>query len=53
LVTNHFFSAACAAVSATSATRAGQSLWQTFADPFPEWSEVEVDEDEDFDPERL
>ena len=35
--------------------RAGPSLWQTFADPFPEWSEVEVDEDgdEDFAPERL
>jgi hypothetical protein len=26
--------------------RAGPSLWQTFADPFPEWSEVEVDDEE-------
>jgi len=26
--------------------RAGPSLWQTFTDPFPEWSEVEVDDEE-------
>jgi hypothetical protein len=24
---------------------AGPSLWQTFADPFPEWSEVEVEDE--------
>ena len=26
--------------------QAGPSLWQTFADPFPEWSEAEVDEED-------
>ncbi len=27
--------------------QAGSALWQTFADPFPEWSEVEVEEEDE------
>jgi G3E family GTPase len=33
--------------------QAGPSLWQTFADPFPEWSEVEVEDEEDVDDVRV
>ncbi|MFY7922389.1 MAG: zinc metallochaperone GTPase ZigA [Gemmatimonas sp.] len=33
--------------------QAGPSLWQTFADPFPEWSEVEVEDEEDVDDARV
>ncbi|WP_439642925.1 zinc metallochaperone GTPase ZigA [Gemmatimonas sp.] len=33
--------------------RAGPSLWQTFTDPFPEWSEVEVEEEDDVDDARV
>ena len=29
--------------------RAGPALWQTFADPFPEWSDVEVDDEAEED----
>ena len=32
---------------------AGEALWQTFSDPFPGWSEVEVDEEDEVDDARL